>query len=55
MIRVKGLGMAQVDRTFIDIDDVYKRYVGAALYVPRRSYTGCYTTEYIAKKKEAAC
>lgn len=50
----KDLGMAQVDRTFIDIDDVYKRYAGAAMY---RSTTVntlvAYTTEYIQKKKDA--
>src|SRR5690348_15183742 len=28
----KALGMATVDRQFLDIDDVYKRFVGAALY-----------------------
>jgi len=50
----KDLGMAQVDRTFIDIEDVYKRYVGAALYRTTTVNTlVAYTTEYIAKKKEA--
>jgi hypothetical protein len=49
----KDLGMAQVDRTFIDIEDVYKRYVGAALYRTTTVNTlVAYTTEYIAKKKE---
>ena len=46
--------MAQVDRTFIDIEDVYKHYVGAALYRTTTVNTlVAYTTEYIAKKKEA--
>jgi hypothetical protein len=50
----KDLGMAQVDRTFIDIEDVYKHYVGAALYRTTTVNTlVAYTTEYIAKKKEA--
>ncbi|KAK6021639.1 phenazine biosynthesis protein, PhzF family [Ostertagia ostertagi] len=49
----KDLGMATVDRTFIDIDDVYKRYVGAALYRTTTVNTlVAYTTEFIAKKKE---
>jgi hypothetical protein len=49
----KELGMATVDRTFIDIDDVYKRYVGAALYRTTTVNTlVAYTTEYISKKKE---
>jgi hypothetical protein len=50
----KELGMAQVDRTLIDLDDVYKRYVGAALYRTTTVNTlVAYTTEYIAKKKES--
>jgi hypothetical protein len=50
----KELGMATVDRTFIDLDDVYRRYVGAALYRTTTVNTlVAYTTEYIAKKKEA--
>ncbi len=49
----KDLGMATVDRTFIDIEEVYKRYVGAALYRTTTVNTLVgYTTEYIAKKKE---
>jgi hypothetical protein len=51
----KELGMAQVDRTVIDLDDVYKRYVGAALYRTTTVNTlVAYTTEYIAKKKESS-
>ena len=50
----KDLGMAQVDRTMIDIDDVYKHYVGAALYRTTTVNTlVAYTTEYIIKKKES--
>jgi transglutaminase-like putative cysteine protease len=50
----KELGMATVDRTFIDIGDVYKRYVGAALYRTTTVNTlVAYTTEYVSKKKEA--
>ncbi|MBC7949733.1 MAG: DUF3857 domain-containing protein [Chitinophagaceae bacterium] len=50
----KELGMAMVDRTFIDIDDVYRRYAGAALYRTTTVNTlVAYTTEYINKKKEA--
>ncbi|MES1220652.1 MAG: DUF3857 domain-containing protein, partial [Bacteroidota bacterium] len=49
----KDLGMAQVDRSFIDMDDVYKRFVGAALYRTTTVNTlVAYTTEYINKKKE---
>lgn len=49
----KALGMATVDRTFIDLDDVYKRYVGAALYRTTTVNTlVAYTTEYITKKKQ---
>ena len=49
----KDLGMAQVDRTYIDIEDVYKRYVGVAMYRTTTVNTlVAYTTEYIAKKKE---
>lgn len=48
----KQLGMAMVDRTFIDVEDVYKRYVGAALYNTTTVNTLVgYTAEYIAKKK----
>lgn len=49
----KALGMATVDRTFIDMDDVYKRFVGAALYRTTTVNTlVAYTTEYIMKKKQ---
>jgi hypothetical protein len=49
----KELGMAQIDRTLINIEDVYKRYVGAALYRTTTVNTlVAYTTEYIIKKKE---
>ncbi|MDP4261504.1 MAG: hypothetical protein Q8941_03125 [Bacteroidota bacterium] len=48
----KALGMATVDRTFIDLDDVYKRFVGAALYRTTTVNTlVAYATEYLAKKK----
>jgi hypothetical protein len=48
----KELGMAMVDRTFIDIDDVYKRFVGAALYRTTTVNTlVAYATEYLSKKK----
>ncbi len=49
----KNLGMAMIDRTFIDIDAVYKRFVGAALYKTTtvNSLVG-YTTEYIAQKRK---
>lgn len=49
----KDLGMAQVDRTFIDLDDVYRRFVGAALYRTTTVNTlVAYTTEYVLKKKQ---
>lgn len=49
----KALGMATVDRTFIDMDDVYRRFAGAALYRTTTVNTlVAYTTEYILKKKE---
>jgi hypothetical protein len=48
----KQLGMAMVDRTFIDVEDVYKRYVGAALYNTTTVNTLVgYTTEYLVKRK----
>lgn len=48
----KQLGMATVDKTFIDIEDVYKRFVGAALYQTTTVNTlVAYTTEYLTKKK----
>ncbi|MEO5562749.1 MAG: hypothetical protein ABIR18_04920, partial [Chitinophagaceae bacterium] len=44
----KALGMATVDRQFIDMDDVYKRFVGAALYRTTTVNTlVAYTTEYL--------
>ncbi len=50
----KELGMAQVDRTMLDIEDVYKHYVGAALYRTTTVNTlVAYATEYILKKKES--
>ena len=50
----KDLGMAQIDRTFMDLDEVYKRFVGAALYRTTTVNTlVAYTTEYINKKKES--
>src|SRR5690349_20607777 len=50
----KELGMAQIDRTMIDIDDVYKHFIGAAAYRTTTVNTlVAYTTEYILKKKEA--
>ena len=49
----KALGMATVDRTFIDLDDVYKRFAGAALYRTTTVNTlVAYATEYIMKKKQ---
>jgi hypothetical protein len=48
----KALGMAMVDRTFIDVEAVYNRYVGAAMYRTTTVNTlVAYATEYIAKKK----
>ena len=50
----KSLGMAYVDRSFLDLEDMYKRYAGAAFY---KTTTGntlvAYTTEYITKKRTA--
>lgn len=48
----KGLGEATVDRSGLNVEDVYKRYAGAALYVTPvvNSLVG-YTTEYMMKKK----
>ncbi len=48
----KGLGEATVDRSGLSIQDVYKRYVGAGLYVTPvvNSLVG-YTTEYMMKKR----
>jgi hypothetical protein len=48
----KGLGQATVDRSGLDIADVYKRYAGAAAYVtPTVTALVGYTTEYMLKKK----
>ena len=48
----KSMGMAYVDRSFLDLEDMYKRFAGAAFY---KTTTGntlvAYTTEYIAKKR----
>jgi len=48
----KALGMAYVDRTFLDLGDMYRRFAGAAFY---KTTTGntliAYTTEYISKKR----
>jgi hypothetical protein len=48
----KSLGMAYVDRSFLDLEDMYKRFAGAAFY---KTTTGntlvAYTTEYITKKR----
>ena len=48
----KGLGQATVDRSGLDIAEVYRRYAGAGAYVTTtvNSLVG-YTTEYMAKKK----
>jgi len=49
----KGLGEATVDRSGLNLDDVYKRYVGAGMYMtPTVNSLVGYTTEYISKKKE---
>ena len=49
----KALGMATVDRTFIDMDDVYRRFVGAALYRTTTVNTlVAYTTEYLVREKQ---
>lgn len=48
----RSLGEAVIDRSSLSIDDVYKRYVGAALYVtPTVNSLVGYTTEYMLKKK----
>lgn len=48
----RSLGEATVDRSGLNIDDVYKRYVGAALYrTPTVNSLVGYTTEYLLKKK----
>lgn len=48
----KGLGQATVDRSGLDIEQVYRRYAGVAAYItPTVNSLVGYTTEYIAKKK----
>ena len=48
----KSLGEATVDRSGLDVEQVYKRYVGAGLYnTPLVTSLVAYTTQYIAKKK----
>jgi hypothetical protein len=48
----KGLGEATVDRSGLNIDDVYKRFVGAGVYTtPTVNSLVGYTTEYMVKKK----
>jgi hypothetical protein len=48
----KSLGMAYVDRTFLDLEDMYKRFAGAAFYKTTTGNTMvAYTTEYITKKR----
>lgn len=48
----KGLGQATIDRSGLNIEDVYKRYGGVASYMTTTvtSLVG-YTTEYMVKKK----
>jgi Domain of Unknown Function with PDB structure (DUF3857) len=48
----KTLGEATVDRSGLDIEQVYRRYVGAGMYTtPIVTSLVAYTTQYIAKKK----
>ena len=48
----KGLGEATIDRSGLDISNVYSRYVGAGMYVtPNVTQLVGYTTEYMLKKK----
>lgn len=49
----KGLGQATIDRSGLNIEDVYKRYVGVGAYMTTTvtSLVG-YTGEYITKKKK---
>jgi hypothetical protein len=48
----KGLGEATVDRSGLNIDDVYKYYAGAALYTtPTVNTLVANTTEYISAKR----
>lgn len=49
----RSLGEATVDRSGLNIEDVYKNYVGAALYkTPTVNSLVGYTTEYLLKKKQ---
>lgn len=48
----KTLGEATVDRSGIDLEQMYRRYAGAALYnTPVVTSLVAYTTQYILKKK----
>jgi len=48
----RSLGEATVDRSGLDIEKVYKGYVGAALYnTTVVASLVAYTTQYISKKK----
>jgi len=48
----RSLGEATVDRSGIDIEQMYRSYVGAALYkTPVVTSMVAYTTQYITKKK----
>ena len=48
----KGLGEATIDRSGLDIANVYRRYAGAAVYTtPTVNALVGYTTEYLNKKK----
>jgi hypothetical protein len=48
----KGLGEATIDRSGLDIINVYRRYAGAAVYAtPTVNALVGYTTEYMNKKK----
>lgn len=49
-----SLGQATVDRAGLNIDDVYKRYAGAAVYqTPTVNSLVGYATEYLYNKKKA--
>jgi hypothetical protein len=48
----KTLGEAMVDRSGLDVEKVYRRYIGAGAYVtPAVNQLVGYTTEYMLKKK----
>ncbi|HMJ48258.1 MAG TPA: DUF3857 domain-containing protein, partial [Ferruginibacter sp.] len=48
----RSLGEATVDRSGLDVEQVYKRYVSAGLYnTPVVTSLVAYTTQYLAKKK----